>query len=387
MAFRALFGRSRELADLEAALDRAITFHGSIFLLSGEPGIGKSRLAEELADSAQRRGAAVFWGRAWEVEGAPSCWPWVQVLSACVQTEQGAAFMESNPLARELGRLLPLPRGQATPGSQDPEFESLRLGSAIVALLQHLSSERPLMLVFDDLHASDLATLNLLEVVARELRDLRVLVLGAYREVEARRVPKKSALLVRLGREGILRPLGRLDERAVTEWVAGALETEPTPALASAVFTATEGNPLFVDALLQLLVSRGQIALPVGEGPLSLEAGLVLPDTIRETARELLARLSPDTRYVLDAAAVLGRECPLTVLQLVCNKSVDDVLAAVGEGAAAGVLGAQVLPSSPVRFAHVLIREVLYHELSGAQRIEFHARAARALVRLHGADR
>ncbi|HTP25775.1 MAG TPA: ATP-binding protein [Anaeromyxobacteraceae bacterium] len=89
MTFRALLGRARELADLEAALEGALAGHGGVFLLSGEPGIGKTRLTEELAEEARRRGAAVLWGRAWEVEGAPTCWPWVQVLRACTETETG----------------------------------------------------------------------------------------------------------------------------------------------------------------------------------------------------------------------------------------------------------------------------------------------------------
>ena len=377
MGHRALLGRSREVADLEATLDRAIAGQGSVFLLSGEPGIGKTRLAEELTQVAQQRGAAVFWGRAWEVEGAPACWPWVQVLRACVQTEAGRAFMEVDPLGSDLSSLLSPPK-RSTPSHEDPELTTLRLGSAIAALLERLSITTPLVLVFDDLHASDLASLSLLQRVARDLRGRRVLVLGTYRELEARRAPKVSALLARLAREGAARPLGPLNPPTVAQWVEAVLGEAPTPSLASAVFTATEGNPLFVDALSQLLAARGQAE--------ALKSGFALPDTIRETVQELLARISPEAREVLDAAAVLGRECPLVTLQLVCERSVEQVLAVLGEGVAAGVLSAQALPSSPVRFAHVLIREVLYQALPAARRIELHARCAGALKRLHPSD-
>ncbi|HWL85921.1 MAG TPA: AAA family ATPase, partial [Polyangiaceae bacterium] len=364
MAFRTLIGRSRELADLEAALARAIAGQGGTFLLCGEPGIGKTRLAEEIAERAQQKGASVFWGRAWEVEGAPACWPWVQILRACAPSDEG-----------ELGPLLARQPAARTEGESEPDL--LRLGFAIVALLERLSRKGPLVLVFDDLHASDVASLNLLEVVARELRRLGVLVVATYRETEARRVPTVASLLARLGREGNVRPLGPLDRSEVAEWVAMALGSSPSDALAVAVFDATEGNPLFVDALSQLLASRGHGALP--------QAGVALPDTIRETVQELLARLSPGARAVLDAAAVLGRECAATTLQRVSDASSADVLAAVGEGVEAGVLSAQ--PPRVVRFAHVLIRETIYQALPAARRIGLHASAVRALTHLPAADR
>ncbi|WP_394835590.1 AAA family ATPase [Pendulispora rubella] len=359
MAFRTLLGRGRELEDLAAALERALAGRGEVFLLSGEAGIGKTRLAEELAALAEQRGASVFWGRAWEASGAPACWPWLQVLRACAATE-----------------VVPLLEAPADP--RHPEVEALRLGTAIAAFLRGMASRAPLVLVFDDLHAADLASLNLLQVVARELRHVRLLVVGTYRDLEARRAPQVSTSLVKLAREGTLRPLGRLDRAAVAQWIAGALGAAPSDALTSAVFAATEGNPLFVDALAQLLVSRGYGA--------SLPAGFTLPDTVRETVQEMLVRVSSDVRDVLDAASVLGRECSLVLLQSVCEKPIERVLEATEAGLAAGVLSAQPLSSSPVRFAHILVREALYQGLSASRRMALHARASRALSSLHATD-
>ncbi|WP_394849910.1 AAA family ATPase [Pendulispora brunnea] len=373
MALQALFGRARELTDLETALSRALTGQGSAFLLSGEAGIGKTRLAEEGARLARERGATVIWGRAWEVEGTPPCWPWVQVLQACLQMPEGATFAANHPRGADL---TPLLAGRSA--GDEPSLEPLRLGSAIIALLERLAGEGPLVLVFDDLHAADVASLELLVAVARELRRLHVLLVGTYRELEARRIPKVSALLNRLAREGTLRPLGRLDAASVTQCLAATLGVEPAPHLAAAVFAATEGNPLFIDALGQLLASRGRGA--------SLPDGFTLPDSIRETVHEMLRRLSPDSRRVLDAAAVLGRESSVVTLQLVCGRPAEDVLTAVSEGLAAGVLGAQSAPSHPVRFAHVLIREALYQDLSATERVGLHASAAQALERMHATD-
>ncbi|WP_394849909.1 AAA family ATPase [Pendulispora brunnea] len=375
MARHALIGRGRELSDLETALIRALAGQGSVFLLSGEAGIGKTRLAEEGARLGQEHGAVVVWGRAWEVEGAPACWPWVQVLQACLQMPEGAAFAADNPRAADL---MPFVAAPSTGAADEGTLEPLRVGWAIVALLQRLVRERSLVLVFDDLHAADVASLELLLAVARELRRLPVLVVCTYRELEARRIPKISALLNRLAREGTLRPLGRLDAASVTRCLTEALGDEPAPDLAAAVFAATEGNPLFIDAIAQLLVSRGRGA--------SLPKGFALPDSIRETVHEMLQRLSPDSRRILDAAAVLGRESSVATLQLVCARPAEDVLTALNEGLTAGVLGAQSTPSHPVRFAHVLIRETLYQDLSASERVGLHASAAQALERLHATD-
>ena len=359
MTSRAILGRSSELAAIAAALDRALDGHGGIFLLTGEPGIGKTRLAEEISDTAERRGAAVHWGRAWEVEGAPACWPWTQLLRACAP-DPGA----------ELAPILSF--GGAASAGTDPELELPRLAAAILALLRRLSGARPIVLVFDDLHAVDVATLTLLQLVARDLRGLRVLIAGTYREVEARRQPRISALLAKIAREGTALPLGRLGESAVGQWLEAVIGVAPTAELVAAVFGATEGNPLFVQAVAQLLAARGQGA--------ELAAGFVLPDTIREAVTELVNRVPDGARPILDAAAVLGRECPLATLQLVCDRPTGELLAAVGEGIAAGVLAAQPRPSSPVRFAHILIREAIYQALPMARRIDLHARAVRALT-------
>ncbi|WP_394849908.1 AAA family ATPase [Pendulispora brunnea] len=376
MGLHALFGRARELTDLQTALRRALAGQGSVFLLSGEAGIGKTRLAEESARLARDGGASVIWGRAWEVEGAPPCWPWVQVLQACLEMAEGAAFATNHARGTDLAPLL----GAAGAGAVDahePSLDPLRVGSAIVALLDRLGRDRPLLLVFDDLHAADVASLELLLAVARELRRLPVLLVGTYRELEARRIPKVSALLNHIAREGTLRPLGRLDPASVTQILTEVLGDEPASDLAAAVFAATEGNPLFVDALGQLLASRGRV---------SLQDGFILPDSIRETVHEMLRRLSDESRRILDAAAVLGREFSVVTLQLVCGQPAEDVLTAVSEGLAAGVLGGETKPVRPVRFAHVLIRETLYQDLSPTERMGLHASAAQALERMHGAD-
>jgi predicted ATPase len=259
----------------------------------------------------------------------------------------------------------------------DPEHALLREAAAIVALLRRLASEQPLLVILDDLHAADLASLDLLQLVASDLRGAPILIVGTYREVEARRNPRIAALLAKVGREGSVRPLGRLDRGAVTRWVEEVLGAAP-PSLAEAVFGATEGNPLFVEAVVQLLAARGPDA--------ELAPEFALPDTILAAVSELVARVSADAQPLLETAAVFGRDCSLAALEIALERPAEELRAAVTEGIAAGVLCAQPRPSSPVRFAHVLVREAIYQALPTPQRVALHARVARALGRLHAGD-
>ena len=369
MSVRALVGRSRELAGLEAALERAVAGRGNVVLLSGEPGIGKTRLAEELAEVARRGGISVFWGRTWEVPGAPACWPWVQVLQSFAQLPEAAALLDAPAVRAALAPLLRATDVQ--PGFEDPERATFQLGAALVDLLGSLSRTGARVVILDDLHAGDVASLGLLELVARHLRDMRVLVVGTYRDVEVWNRPRVSALLARLAREGTTLPLGRLDRAAVASWLTGLLASRATPALATAVFTATEGNPLFVEAVAQLLSARGT---EVWTG-----TGRPLPHGVRQALKERLAPVPAETRRILEGASVLGRDFEVQTLQRVCERPIAEMLAAVEVGVAAGLLETGSRSSEPVRFAHVLIREALYEGIPAGERLELHARCARAL--------
>jgi hypothetical protein len=367
-----IIGRDSELAQLDAALADALAGRGSVFLLSGEPGIGKTRLAEELSARAAARGAGVHWGRAWESEGAPVAWPWVQILRSFARRPGGDALLRSEQ-TKDLALLLP--ELGAAPGSYDAEQAHFRLAWALTALLDALTAEQPQVLVFDDLHAVDATSLALLQAVARESLRLRLLIIGTYRDVEARSTPELGAALARLSRSGRAQPLGRLGADAVTQLMEASLQTPVPAAVAQSVFKATEGNPLFVDAVGRLLASRGQLA--------ALPAHWPLPDTVRETLLQRFELLTPPTRALLDAASVLGREVPRTVLQEASGAAAGDVLAALDEGAAKGVLEAGAPQAPALRFAHVLYRDALYQALSAKRRVELHAACGAALEKIH----
>ena len=369
MAANPFFGRAAELRDLKAAFDDARRGRGSIFFLSGEPGIGKTRLATELAGHASGAGAAVHWGCAWEADGAPSCWPWVQVLRSCAATPGGEALIRS---ATDLSILLP--ELGAAPAAIDPDQTRFRLGCAVISVLEGLCARTPQLLIFDDLHGVDASSLALLQLLSHEARRLRLLVVGTYRDVEARQAPEVSAALARIARAGRAQPLGPLDQPTVAHLVEASFGRPVSAEIAASVFRATEGNPLFVDSVSRLLASRGQGAV--------LPAGFALPDTVRETLLQRLALLSDRTRELLAVASVLGRDFSSQAVVLAAGTTIEEVLGAIAEGAAAGCLAAE----GPTRFAHVLVREALYQGLPMGRRVELHGHCATALEQLYRGD-
>jgi predicted ATPase len=182
-------GRQQELHELQSALDATVAGRGGVLLLTGEPGIGKTRLAEEATILAQQRNMLVLWGRCWEGNGAPAFWPWVQIIRAYVQqsdvgtlaTDMGAGAPHIAHIVAEVRERLPrLPSLPAL----DPEQARFSLFDSLTTCFKRAASRTPLLLVLDDLHWSDPPSLLLLQFLARGIRNSRLLVLGAYRDVE-----------------------------------------------------------------------------------------------------------------------------------------------------------------------------------------------------------
>ena len=384
-------GREAELGALTVDLDAALAGRGGVVLVAGEPGIGKTRLAEELAVQASGRGVLVLWGRCWEGEGAPAFWPWVQVVRAYVQAADPTALrQEMGAGAADIAQLVPavcerLPDLPAPPPTE-PEAARFRLFDSLTGFLRAAAARRPLLLVLDDLHWADAPSLALLRFVGRALEGAGPLVVGCYRHTEVDQGHSLLGTLADLTRGQHHRRLllGGLDEAEVASFIALVAGVAPPPALAVAVHQQTDGNPFFVTEVVRLLATQGQLGQPTETVSPLLAGGL--PEGVRAVVTQRLGRLSGDCRGVLEVAAVLGRGFRLRALQLASGRDSGQLLELLEE-----VEGARVVEAAPAgpaswRFVHTLVREVLYEGLPTARRVRLHRLVGEALEAVHAAD-
>jgi DNA-binding SARP family transcriptional activator len=384
----AFVGREPELASLADGLADAFAGHGRLFLLVGEPGIGKSRLAEELIGLARDRDARILVGRCWEAGGAPAYWPWVQSLRSYVeQSDPDALRSQLGPGAAELAQIVPELRGlfpEVPVPSVEDEGARFRLFDATTRFLKAAAVLRPLVIVLDDMHAADEPSLLLLRFLTAELGGSRILVVGTYRDVDPTVRDPLASTLAELAREPVTRriDLGGLTEGDVARFIELTTLTTPPAEVAAAIHAETQGNALFVGEVVRLLAAEGRLA--------DLDGGALwkpgIPQGVREVILRRLRRLSDDCVHVLTLASVLGREFGLSPLSGLTERPVAELLELLDEAVAARVLNTLPEARGRLRFAHALIRETLYDQLTVLQRVQLHKQAGEALEALYAAD-
>jgi tetratricopeptide (TPR) repeat protein len=383
-------GRQREMGELKACLEDALSGRGRLVTLVGEPGIGKTRTAQELATYAGLRGAQVLWGRSYEEQGVPPYWPWVQAIRSYVRdrdpeqlrSEMGAGAVDIAEVVSDVRERLP--DLQAAP-ELEPEQARFRLFDSIAAFLKTASQRQPLVLVLGDLHWADQPSLMLLQFVARELSGARLLIIGTYRDMELSRQHPLAEALGELNRERLfLRVLLRgLTQEDVGRFIEMTSGNSAPRGLVEAVHTQTEGNPLFVTEVVRLLVQEGELG---AEQFRETDSWTIrIPEGVREVIGRRLNRLSQRCNEALTVASILGREFALAQLTPLIEEVTEDRLFEVLEEAlAARVI--EELPQSVGRyqFTHALIQETLSGELSTTRKVRLHARIAQALEELYG---
>lgn len=379
-------GRERERWELEAALDAALAGRGRLYLLVGEPGIGKTRLASETAGEAARRGMEVLWGRCWEGGGAPAYWPWMQVIRAHARASRKA------DLLRELGtggpwiaELLPdlrdaLPDLAVASHPADSEEARFLFFDAIGVFVRNSSAARALVVILDDVQWADEPSLLLLQFLARNLTDARVLFVAGYRDVEAKLVPEVAGRIAALSSDANVIRLRGLSAPQVGLLIESRGSRLPSAEAIGAVHRATDGNPLFVGELVNLLVAEGKFDRA------EREASLPIPDRVREVIRRRLSFVSEECRRILAAAAVLGRDFACMALSDVCRLPAERALQLLSEARTGGFVVEMATAAGRFSFTHDLVRETLYDDLSYGERIELHKSTAETLERLYSAD-
>ncbi len=404
-----LVGREHELDELTAALNDALAGRGRVALISGEAGIGKTRLVQETAAHALAAGARVWWGRCWEGGGAPPYWPWIQILREALRggDRAGTADEVSAAAARivqalpELKSIPPAPVAAAADSvlvaSADIleadllhvldapnvgiDLARFRLFDSVSSIFRHRAAEMPLMLVLDDLHAADIDSLLLLKFIARDLLQSRILLVGTYRDAELSRSPQHAAIVGEVGREGRSIPLRGLGEEETAALVRSHTGVAADDAMIASLHRASGGNPFFLDEIVRVMVVEGKFRRGARRG-----ASFTIPDSVRSAVRRNLAAIPDDAQHALAAASVIGQEFDFVTLAEVLGVPNHELIESLEHARSRGIIDENPGSAGRFRFTHPIIPEALRAGLGIAESMQLHLGVAEAIERLNRGD-
>lgn len=372
-------GRARELDTAETALRAAVRGEGAGLLVIGEAGVGKTRLVTELASVATQHGVRVLWSAVSEPAVARSHGHWAQVLRVLAASfERHALVEELGGDAAELARLVPNLRSglqlaaPAEPEGDDPRF---RMYDAVASFVRRAAARAPVVLVLEDLHAADLGTLRLLRFLLGETRHDPIALVATARDPDTEVLPGDVAgALVEVARAVPTLHLGGLERPAVESLMAQIVGTDIAPQFVAEIHGRSGGNPLFVRELARL----------VAADPSRLDHHRSLPATIRALLERRLAHIPPGAVEVLRAAAVVGEEFAVRLVESAARTTRTGVLAALDAATRAHL----VVDRGGIAFAftHSLIRDVLYDQLTLPDRAQAHRAVAEALEAADGPE-
>ena len=383
-----LIDRVNDLATLQALIDQAKSDRGQVVLLSGEAGIGKSRLVAEAKASAAAQDFLLLQGNCFQPDISSPYAPLLDLLRSSAARQLAAAVTsELAPFARELHQLLPdvvpLPPDRVPMSSSDPEQEKHRLFAALTQFFTGQATKQPVLLIIEDIHWSDDASLEFLYYLARRCSAHPLLLLLTYRSDEVR--PNLRHFLAQLDRERLVQEisLSRLTRDEVDAMLHAifALPHSVRLELPDPIYTLTEGNPFFVEEILKSLIAAGDIFYADGRWDRKSLGELHIPRSVQDAVQQRTDRLSESARRVLILAAVAGRRFDFALLQQLTRHDEQELLSVMKELIAAQL----VVEESEERFAfrHSLTRQAVYADLLVRERKALHRSIADTMERLY----
>ena len=372
--------REAELGDFRRLLAETAAGSGAIVMVGGQPGIGKSRLTEEVTAAARVAGFATLTGHCYEGNAASAYSPLVEAL----QGSPGAEPLADQLIAAGLS---------ASNGDLAAEHERHSLWNSVAERLSSSSQERPLLLVIEDLHWAPAPSVLLLRSLLSLVSRCQLLIVGTYRTGDEalgspiERPATLTALLqdVRRAERGFLMDVHSMSERDVGTMVESVAGEGCPPALLRAIFEQTEGNPLFIEEVVKHLIEEGRLIDENGRwAAYATTDDLQVPASLRPVIERRLERISEACRRALTAAAVIGRMFDFEVLAAVTGEDPDPLLDSLDEATRARLLSSG--EGDLLQFSHELIRQTLLLQVSAPRRQRLHLKVIQALEAVHEDD-